>query len=100
MRALDHSPMGEYAAQAAIAALHDGAPSHEETDWRRILSLYTVLVRQTNSPVVRLNRAVALAMVDGPESALILVDELAAVRGARRLAPAPRRAGAPLGVAG
>ncbi|HWF16907.1 MAG TPA: DUF6596 domain-containing protein [Acidimicrobiales bacterium] len=77
-RSLDHSPMGEYAAQAAIAALHDGAPSHEETDWRRILSLYTVLVRQTNSPVVRLNRAVAVAMVDGPEPALVLVDELAA----------------------
>jgi predicted RNA polymerase sigma factor len=77
MRALDHAPMGEYAAQAAIAALHDGAPGHEETDWPRILSLYTVLAHCTDSPVVRLNRAVAVAMVDGPEPALALVDELA-----------------------
>jgi predicted RNA polymerase sigma factor len=77
MNALDHSSMGEYAAQAAIAALHDGAPSHDETDWRRILSLYTVLLHRTDSPVVRLNRAVALAMADGPASALVLVDELA-----------------------
>jgi RNA polymerase sigma factor (sigma-70 family) len=77
MRALDQGPMGEYAAQAAIAALHDGAPSHEETDWRRILSLYTVLEHRTDSPVVRLNRAVAVAMVDGPEPALALLDRLA-----------------------
>jgi RNA polymerase sigma factor (sigma-70 family) len=76
--ALDQGPMGEYAAQAAIAALHDGAPSHEETDWRRIMLLYTVLEQRTDSPVVRLNRAVAVAMVDGPEPALALVNELAA----------------------
>jgi predicted RNA polymerase sigma factor len=75
--ALEGGRLGEYSIQAAIAALHDAAPSHEGTDWRRVLSLYTLLERRTGSPVVRLNRAVALAMVDGPEAALVLVDELA-----------------------
>jgi predicted RNA polymerase sigma factor len=76
--ALQQGPMGEYAAQAAIAALHDAAPCYENTQWDRILSLYSVLERMTDSPVVRLNRAVALAMVEGPERALVLLDELAA----------------------
>ncbi|HXA74391.1 MAG TPA: DUF6596 domain-containing protein [Acidimicrobiales bacterium] len=75
--ALEHSPVGDYTAQAAIAALHDGAPSHEETDWPRILALYTLLERRTDNPVVRLNRAVAVAMVEGPDAALVIVDELA-----------------------
>jgi len=74
--ALAQGPLGEYGAQAAIAALHDAAARYEDTDWERILSLYTVLERITASPVVRLNRAVALAMVEGPEAALALLDEL------------------------
>jgi predicted RNA polymerase sigma factor len=74
--ALEQGPMGQYAVQAAVAALHDGAPRHEDTDWGRILSLYSLLERMTDSPVVRLNRAVAVAMVDGPEAGLVLLDEL------------------------
>jgi len=70
--------LGEYAVQAAIAALHDAAPRHEDTDWERILVLYSLLERMTDSPVVRLNRAVAVAMVEGPDAGLQLVDELAA----------------------
>jgi RNA polymerase sigma factor (sigma-70 family) len=76
--ALEHSPLGEYAAQAAIAALHDAAPRYEDTDWARIASLYSALERITDSPVVRLNRAVAVAMTEGPDAGLRLVDALAA----------------------
>ena len=76
--ALEHGPLGEYSVQAAVAALHDAAPRYEDTDWERILALYTLLGRMTDSPVVRLNRAVAVAMVDGPDAGLALVDELAA----------------------
>jgi RNA polymerase sigma factor (sigma-70 family) len=86
--ALDRGPVGDYTAQAAIAALHDAAPSHRETDWPRILALYTILERRTESPVVRLNRAVAVAMVEGPDAALLIVDELAsdgALRHSHRL---------------
>ncbi len=75
--ALEQPPIGEYAVQAAVAALHDAAPRYEDTDWERILSLYTVLERMTDNPVVRLNRAVAVAMVQGPDAGLALVDELA-----------------------
>jgi RNA polymerase sigma factor (sigma-70 family) len=74
--ALEREPVGEYALQAAVAALHDEAPRHEDTDWERILSLYSVLERMTDSPVVRLNRAVAVAMVEGPDAGLVLLDEL------------------------
>jgi predicted RNA polymerase sigma factor len=76
--ALEHGQLGEYAAQAAIAALHDAAPRYEDTDWARIASLYSVLERLTDSPVVRLNRAVAVAMIEGPDAGLRLVDLLAA----------------------
>ncbi len=82
--ALEHGPIGDYTAQAAIAALHDAAPNHQETDWRRILALYTLLERRTQSPVIRLNRAVAMAMVDGPDAALVIVDELSATDALRR----------------
>ncbi len=75
---LEQGAMGQYTAQAAVAALHDGAPRYEDTDWERILSLYTLLERMTDSPVVRLNRAVAVAMVDGAEAGLALLDELSA----------------------
>jgi RNA polymerase sigma factor (sigma-70 family) len=85
--ALDRRPLGEYAAQAAIAALHDAAPRYEDTDWARIVALYTVLERITDNPVVGLNRAVAVAMVEGPDAGLRLVDELTA---SRRLADSHR----------
>jgi predicted RNA polymerase sigma factor len=75
--ALEHGPLGEYAAQAAIAALHDAAPRFEDTDWARIAALYSALERITDSPVVRLNRAVAVAMVEGPDAGLRLVGVLA-----------------------
>ncbi len=67
-----------YAVQAAIAALHAQAPRHEATDWRQILGLYEVLLRLHPSPVIELNRAVAVAMVDGPARGLDLLDALAA----------------------
>jgi RNA polymerase sigma factor (sigma-70 family) len=70
-------PPGPYAIQAAIAACHAQARSPLETDWRRIASLYAALVALVRSPVVELNRAVAVAMADGPEAGLALVDELA-----------------------
>ena len=69
---------GPFALQAAIAALHCQAPQPEDTDWRQIVSLYDVLERVQPSPVVSLNRAVAVAMVDGPRTALALIDALAA----------------------
>lgn len=67
-----------YAVQAAIAALHARAPSFAETDWPQIAGLYEVLVRIAPSPVVALNHAAAISMVDGPAKALALVDALAA----------------------
>ena len=69
---------GRFAIQAAIAALHAKAPSYAETDWRQILGLYDVLAGLWRSPVVELNRTVALGMVAGPRVALARVDELAA----------------------
>jgi len=74
--ALGHGAMGEYQAQAAIAALHDEAPSHEATDWRRILALYRVLERMADNPMVTLNRAVATGMADGPAAGLAVLDGL------------------------
>lgn len=67
---------GPYQLQAAIAALHAEAPSAEQTDWPQILALYTVLEAVAPSPVVALNRAVAVAMVEGPQAALGLLDGL------------------------
>jgi RNA polymerase sigma-70 factor, ECF subfamily len=69
---------GAYALQAAIAAVHCQAASAEETDWPRIVYLYDLLDRVQPSPIVRLNRAVAVAMVDGPRPALAIIDALAA----------------------
>jgi RNA polymerase sigma-70 factor, ECF subfamily len=65
-----------YAVQAAIAALHMRAPRYEDTDWPQIAALYEVLTRIHPSPVIELNRAVAVSMVDGPERALRLVDSI------------------------
>ena len=67
---------GQYALQAAIAACHARARAPEETDWPRIAGLYGVLAELTRSPVVELNRAVALGMAFGPQEGLELVDEL------------------------
>jgi len=67
---------GPYSLQAAIAAVHAEAPSAAETDWSEIIGLYDVLSRLDPSPVVALNRAVAVAMRDGPEAGLPLVDAL------------------------
>ncbi|MCM2429926.1 RNA polymerase sigma factor [Streptomyces sp. RKAG337] len=67
---------GPYQVQAAINAVHSDAPSTAATDWRQILQLYDQLLTLTPTPVVALNRAVAVAEVDGPEAALALVDEL------------------------
>jgi RNA polymerase sigma-70 factor (ECF subfamily) len=69
---------GPYAIQAGIAACHAQAKTPEETDWPRIVRLYEELARLTPSPVVELNRAVALAMAGGPQAALDLVDALTA----------------------
>jgi RNA polymerase sigma factor (sigma-70 family) len=70
-------PSGPYALQAAVAACHAAAARPEDTDWGRIVALYDALVELTGSPVVELNRAVAVAMVYGPAEGLALVDELA-----------------------
>ncbi|MFC5177594.1 RNA polymerase sigma factor [Nocardioides taihuensis] len=84
--ALRAGPPGRYTLQAAIALLHAQAPSYEETDWAQIVVLYDALLAAWPSPVVRLNRAVALAAARGPEAALVEVDlierggELAAFR--------------------
>ena len=67
-----------YAVQAAIAALHARAPSYDETDWPQIAGLYEVLLRINPSPVIELNHAAAVSMVDGPARALDLVNALAA----------------------
>jgi RNA polymerase sigma factor (sigma-70 family) len=70
--------LGPYGLQAAIAACHASAPSVPETDWERVVLLYEALGRVAPSPVVDLNRAVAVAMAGGPERALSIVDELVA----------------------
>jgi RNA polymerase sigma-70 factor (ECF subfamily) len=67
---------GPYCLQAAIAAVHAEAPSAAATDWSEIIGLYDVLARLDPSPVVALNRAVAVAMRDGPEAGLFLVERL------------------------
>ena len=76
-RALRMRRPGPYQIQAAIAAVHDEAPAFQDTDWRQILALYGQLGRVAPSPVVELNRAVAVAMTDGPAAGLLLIDELA-----------------------
>jgi RNA polymerase sigma-70 factor (ECF subfamily) len=72
--ASDHA--GPYAIQAAITSVHARARSAEATDWAAIASLYDVLMRMSPSPIVELNRAVAIAMRDGPDSGLAIVDGL------------------------
>jgi RNA polymerase sigma-70 factor (ECF subfamily) len=79
IRAEQLSPaLGPYALQGAIAACHARAATPEETDWTRIVGLYGRLVQLTPSPIVELNRAVAVSMASGPEAGLALVDALGA----------------------
>lgn len=75
-KALGSRRFGPYTLQAAIAAVHCEAPRAEETDWPQIVALYDVLLRTESSPVVELNRAVAVAMRDGPRAGLCLIDEI------------------------
>ena len=75
-RALSTGQVGPYTIQAAIAAAHAQAPSSATTDWDQIVSLYDLLMRAEPSPVVELNRAVAVAMRDGPLAGLALIDTI------------------------
>ncbi|MFV8781147.1 RNA polymerase sigma factor [Microbulbifer sp. SA54] len=81
LRALASRRFGAYTLQAAIAAVHAEAASFEATDWPQIVGLYEALLEMTPSPVIELNRAVAVAMRDGPEEGLRLIETLLA-RGA------------------
>jgi RNA polymerase sigma factor (sigma-70 family) len=71
------APLGPYTLQAAIAAVHSDAATAADTDWARIVAIYEALVELTRSPIVELNRAVAVSMADGPAAALALVDAIA-----------------------
>jgi RNA polymerase sigma-70 factor (ECF subfamily) len=77
-RALRSRNFGPYTLQAAIAAVHAEATHAADTDWAEIVGLYDVLLRADSSPVVELNRAVAVAMRDGPEAGLMLIDAILA----------------------
>jgi RNA polymerase sigma factor (sigma-70 family) len=74
--ALSHGPTGPYQLQAAIAAVHAEATRAKDTDWRQILALYTLLEQVEPNPIITLNRAVALAMVEGPRAGLELLTTL------------------------
>jgi RNA polymerase sigma-70 factor (ECF subfamily) len=75
-RALSTRQFGTYTLQGAIAAVHAQAPEADATDWAQIVSLYEVLLRLYPSPVIELNRAVAVAMKDGPQAGLDIIDRL------------------------
>ena len=75
-RTLERAPIGPYQVQAAIAAVHDEAEGAEDTDWAQILALYDLLDRLSPNPMVTLNRAVAVAMVHGPQAGLGLLETL------------------------
>ncbi len=77
-QALAARPVGSYALQAAIAAVHAGAPSAAETDWPQIVALYDLLLAADPTPVVALNRAAAVAMTDGAQAGLALIDGILA----------------------
>jgi predicted RNA polymerase sigma factor len=77
-RAESLGPLGPYTLQAAIAACHGRARTPEETDWERIVALYDALAQLQPSPIVELNRAVAISMAYGPAAALEIIDELVA----------------------
>jgi len=69
---------GSFTLQAAIAAVHAEAPSFEKTDWQQIVGLYDALMQYADSPVVRLNQAMAIAMLHGPEAGLVTIKQLLA----------------------
>jgi RNA polymerase sigma factor (sigma-70 family) len=75
-QALPRGPAGPYQLQAAIAAIHDEAPTAETTDWPQIVALYELLLRMSDNPVVALNHAVAVAMTRGPQAGLDLLGDL------------------------
>jgi RNA polymerase sigma-70 factor (ECF subfamily) len=75
-QALASNRVGAYAIQAAIAAVHAEAAHASETDWAQIVALYTLLMRAEPSAIVELNRAVAVAMRDGPQAGLVLIDQI------------------------
>jgi RNA polymerase sigma-70 factor, ECF subfamily len=77
-RALRTGPVGPYQIEASIAALHAEAPTYETTDWPQIVALYGLLEQALPGPMVRLNRAVALSMVEGPQAGLAVVDAIGA----------------------
>jgi RNA polymerase sigma-70 factor, ECF subfamily len=77
-QSLSVRPAGRYVLQAAIAAVHTEAPNAAATDWRQIVGLYDVLLRIEPTPVVELNRAVAVAMAAGPAAGLALIDDILA----------------------
>src|SRR5205814_2205216 len=74
--ALSRGAIGPYQLQAAIAAVHDEAARAEDTDWPQILALYGLLERMSDNPMVKLNRAIAVAMVHGPPAGLALLRAL------------------------
>ncbi len=86
-------PLGPYTLQAAIAACHAQARTAEETDWQRIVALYDALVELTQSPVVELNRAVAVGMAYGPAEALAIIDNIVDEPRALQLSLAAERQG-------
>jgi RNA polymerase sigma-70 factor (ECF subfamily) len=77
-QALASRRFGPYTLQAAIAAVHAEATTAAATDWRQIIGIYDVLLRLETSPVIELNRAAAIAMHDGPETGLALIDAILA----------------------
>jgi RNA polymerase sigma-70 factor (ECF subfamily) len=87
-RALSLNLVGPYTIQAAIAAVHAGAPTAAATDWGEIVALYDILARADASPVIELNRAVAIAMRDGPAAGLAIVDAILARGDLRDYRPA------------
>jgi len=87
--ALAAPPAGPYAVQAAISALHDEAPDVATTDWSQVVALYDVLLRLTPSPVVELNRAVAVGLGDGPAAGLDLIERVTAAPELRGYHPLP-----------
>jgi RNA polymerase sigma-70 factor (ECF subfamily) len=75
-RSLARAPAGRFALMAAAAAVHAEAPRWEDTDWQQLVGIYDVLLAHWPSPVVALNRAVAVSYVDGPEAALAVLAPL------------------------
>ena len=74
--AFGRPPLGEYQLQAAIAALHDEVDRPEDTDWPQVIALYGLLEDLSGNPMVTLNRAIAVAMVDGPKAGLEILEPL------------------------